>query len=178
MEIIFPSPLEHDLHRHLFASDEEACALLSISPALRGGRARHLVRTAFLPAESDYVSRSPSHAALQPAFYVPIVTRSAKEHADIAFVHSQPFADDDLAFSPVDDEGERVLNAYLQRRVPRLGALAIVCSATRRVARHLAADGVIPSSTLGSTIERDAPGVTTHYVRSVKLANFTSVSSA
>lgn len=154
MEIVLPATIDDDLRQHLFASTDEACAVLRLNPAMRGGRARHLVHTAVLPTEADYISRSAASVALHASFYVPIVTRAANEQASIAFVHSHPFAHHALGFSSIDDAGERSLARYLQLRVPNLRAFAIVCGPARRIARQLASGNTVPISSIGSTLER------------------------
>lgn len=124
---------------------------------MRGGRSRHLVHTAVLPAGADYLSRSASSVALHASFYVPIVTRAANEQASVAFVHSHPFAHHTLAFSSIDDTGERALARYLELRVPSLRAFAMVCGPARCIARQLASGNAVSVSSVGSTLERQQP---------------------
>ncbi len=73
-----------------------------------------------------YASQDAVSAALKPEVLVAIANRARAEQLSPVFIHTHPSARGVPDFSRIDDEGEAVMAAYLNRRAPDARPLAVV----------------------------------------------------
>jgi molybdopterin-synthase adenylyltransferase len=99
----------------LSAAPQEAAALLLAGRANSGSEARLLVREYFLVPPDSYQAQERLRAVIHPSFIMPLLKRARKEGLSLVLTHTHPFAEE-AHFSPVDDEGERVLMPALFSR--------------------------------------------------------------
>jgi molybdopterin-synthase adenylyltransferase len=92
----------------LSAAPREAAALLLAGRAGSGDQTRLLVREYFQVPSESYQAQERLRAVIDPSFIMPLLKRARKEGLSLVLTHTHPFAEE-AQFSPVDDEGERVL---------------------------------------------------------------------
>jgi molybdopterin/thiamine biosynthesis adenylyltransferase len=93
----------------------EAAALLLAGRAGSGDQTRLLVREHFLVPKDGYQAQERLRAVIDPSFIMPLLKRARQEGLSLVLTHTHPFAEE-AHFSPVDDEGERVLMPSLFAR--------------------------------------------------------------
>lgn len=154
MEIVFPAPLQAQVHQALLPNDNlEACALLLAKKAFRGGKQRFLIHSVFLPDSGHYLARTRDSVALSPSFFVPLVSNAVAEDASLCFVHSHPFATEPtISFSRIDDGGEAVLAGYFSRRAPSMSVFSLVYGQIARSGRLLGSTTAVDLTDIGATI--------------------------
>jgi molybdopterin-synthase adenylyltransferase len=114
--LIFGDEKLPDLRNALLSSaPQEAAALLLAGRAGRGDQTRLLVREHFVVPAEAYKSQERLRAVIDPSFIMPLLKRARKEGLSLVLTHTHPFAEE-AHFSPVDDEGERVLMPALFSR--------------------------------------------------------------
>src|SRR5690349_1728884 len=96
--------LRADLLKH--SPHEAAAVLLAANGSHHAGR-RLLVREAIEAPADAYLAQEVLRAQLSPMFLAPLVKRARTEGLSVVLVHTHPFSEDDVAFSWVDDDGER-----------------------------------------------------------------------
>jgi molybdopterin-synthase adenylyltransferase len=120
----------------LGGSVERAAVLFASCASRSDGSNRLLVRSIECPEPSAYLYSEASRAALTPTFVAAVGKRAKQEGLSLVFAHSHP-GSSPPQFSVADDEGERHLAAFLDRRLtPRIHA-AIVLSEGGVRAREL-----------------------------------------
>jgi proteasome lid subunit RPN8/RPN11 len=92
----------------------EAAALLLAGRAGSGEQTKLLVRELFLIPEDGYQAHERLRVVIDP-FIMPVLKKARKEGLSLVLTHTHPFAEE-AHFSPVDDEGERVLMPSLFAR--------------------------------------------------------------
>jgi molybdopterin/thiamine biosynthesis adenylyltransferase len=128
IEVVFPDNLLGEMRASLLsASPDEAAAVLFASTSTGPDRQRLLVREWHGAAREDYSVQEPLRATLKPATVAKFLKKARLEGWSLLLAHTHPFADEHVAFSPLDDEGEQVLMPSLFGRAPdRLhGALVL-----------------------------------------------------
>jgi molybdopterin-synthase adenylyltransferase len=94
--------------------DVESCAI-ALGRECSG---RLIVREVRCPGEADYIERSSVSAQLSPEFIFEAVSRARLTQASLVFIHTHPGDPNVPVFSPIDDAGERRLQAFINRRLP------------------------------------------------------------
>lgn len=116
------------LRAGLTGGETEACAILYTSQTTKtDGTVRLLVREIEFAGPDDYTRQGPLEAELRPHAVARVTKRARREQLGLVFVHSHP-GDEAPHFSPVDDEGEGRIAAFLAHRHPRWIHTAIVVS--------------------------------------------------
>lgn len=105
-----------------------------------------------------YASRDAASAVLDPAFVAAVASRCRADGMAAVLAHTHPAATGYPAFSPVDDNGERDLRAYLDRRGGGAEHLALVIGPEGCRARILGAATEVPVWEVGSTLKRLSNG--------------------
>lgn len=114
--IVFGAPTLPTLRAALLsAAPHEAAALLLAGHAGTGHETRLLVREHFLAPPEGYRAQERMRAVLDPSFIMPQLKRARKEGLSLVLTHTHPFSDE-ACFSPVDDDGERILMPTLFSR--------------------------------------------------------------
>ena len=171
---IFPTNVYEELRNNLLADSRETCAILLASTVRDGRRTRLLVRHAIYPEASDYRMRSEHRVELNAEF----VARSAKmakaQQLSLVVAHSHP--DGSPRFSEVDDAGEAVLGAFLQRRCPQGVHVSLVLSPSGASARVLGTTQAVVIRHIGVVVHEvdtekptDSDQVLTPYERQIRL---------
>lgn len=158
MDLRFTSTDLASLHSTLLGHEDERCAVLFAS-RLERGRGALLVREIVLPEDGDYVRRSPIHAELRPDFVARVTKRAKLASLSLVFVHTHP-GGQSPRFSRTDDEGERELAAFLERRSLQVPHAALVLSDGGMCARLLGRPDMIRVVSVGEklTVEFDMRG--------------------
>jgi molybdopterin/thiamine biosynthesis adenylyltransferase len=122
-EVRFPEPVLKKLRSHLFdqpAADVEQAAFLYAGRAIMPGRRVLLVRN-FLPVpEEGYLHRGKFGFELTDEFRLQAVLKARHSDLHLIEVHSHPFVPDgeQVAFSTIDERGQRELHRYLSWKLP------------------------------------------------------------
>ncbi|HLN27330.1 MAG TPA: ThiF family adenylyltransferase [Gemmataceae bacterium] len=125
-ELVFADTGFSDLAAHLLNSDLETAAVLFANVVPRGIGARFLVReVCHVPADA-YRHRTTLVVELSPAFVAFVTKQAATRGQALVFVHSHPALPDLPDFSLKDDQGEKVLADFLNRRIPNRPHAALV----------------------------------------------------
>lgn len=157
--IVFPAPLFDDLKKVIGSIEEETCALLILSrPAKGSTRNRYLVREIHLAPEGSYRRRSSVSAQLDPDFLIPYVKRARDQHLSLAFVHTHPHDSGSPSFSSIDDDGEKELRAFLDRRTPGISHVAMVVGPHGVSARILGTSEPLDVVQVGARIQNFSDG--------------------
>jgi molybdopterin-synthase adenylyltransferase len=137
IELVLQSPhLEHVLPE-LLNQDRESCVILLTNPVSRSsGDLRLLAADFIVPTPEAYSQRGLAKAELSPDFVALVAKRAAREGFGLVFVHSHPGARPPH-FSETDDEGEKHLAAFLNRRLPEVTHAALVVSKGGQAGRVL-----------------------------------------
>ena len=118
----------------LSAAPREAAAILLAGRAETGNGTRLLVREYFQVPSEAYQTQERLRAVIDPSFIMPLLKRARNEALSLVLTHTHPFAKE-ANFSPVDDEGERVLMPSLFSRTRNCPHGALVLTATDCSAR-------------------------------------------
>src|SRR5580704_2625145 len=121
----------------------EAAALLLAGRAGSGDQTRLLVREHFLVPEDGYQAQERLRAVIDPSFIMPLLKRARKEGLSLVLTHTHPFAEE-AHFSPIDDEGERVLMPSLFARTRDCPHGALVLTSKHCSARIWTLSGTEP----------------------------------
>jgi len=130
------------LRAHLFTdTSREQAAFLLASTIERSGLLKVLIR-AVLPLEgADFVEHEAARLVISPHALARAMKRAMGERAALVLVHTHPGAIDEVAFSPVDDDGEPAIFANIERRVPH-GPHASMVFGRRAIAARIWQGGV------------------------------------
>jgi molybdopterin/thiamine biosynthesis adenylyltransferase len=121
----------------------EAAALLLAGRAGSSDETRLLVREYSLVPADAYQAQERLRAVIDPSFIMPLLKRARKEGLSLVLTHTHPFAEE-AHFSPVDDEGERVLMPSLFARTGDCPHGALVLTSKHCSARIWTQPGVEP----------------------------------
>jgi proteasome lid subunit RPN8/RPN11 len=139
------------LRSTLLGGDTEQCAVLLAARAHRAsGSDLMLVRETILPGQEDYTASGVHHAELRPEFVALVAKRARSEDLSLVFVHTHPGLQPP-DFSPVDDQGEAELSAFLSRREMNGPHAALVISQGGLCARMLGQSNQIRVVAIGDT---------------------------
>jgi molybdopterin-synthase adenylyltransferase len=137
IEITFDDADLSSLRRTLLGSEVERGAVLFANQISRSdGTVRFLVRESEFPRPEEHITQEYDRVALKPEFVARVTKRATREGLALIFAHSHPGASAPT-FSATDDEGERHLAAFLQRRHPARIHAALVMSRGGVRARQL-----------------------------------------
>jgi molybdopterin-synthase adenylyltransferase len=154
MRIVFGGTAYTDMAGAMTLTDEETCAVLLAGPPLRRSeRPSFLIQETHPALESSYTVRTATKAQLRPEFLVPLVQRARQERLSVIFVHTHPFSEGTPSFSPIDDEGEAHLLAFLSRRIPDLQHAALVVGPDGCAARSLGTHSPLSVVQVGNKVE-------------------------
>jgi len=154
MRIIFPASAYTDMTAALLLSEKETCAILLASPpVMNSEQPSFLVREVHPAPETVYEIRTETRAQLRPEFLVSLVQRARREQLSVIFVHSHPFAEGTPSFSPIDNEGEKHLAAFLSRRVADIQHAALVVGPDGCYGRRLGLLESVAVLQLGGKVE-------------------------
>lgn len=133
----------------MLAFADETASILLAQPA--GNRAIVIERH---PApDSAYKRRSTSQASLDPEFIVPIVRQARDRELSVIFSHTHPGPSASAPrFSPIDDEGEKHLASFLERRAPGTDHYALVLGPGGCTARVLGTDSPVEVQEVRETV--------------------------
>jgi molybdopterin/thiamine biosynthesis adenylyltransferase len=98
--------LREDLLRQ--GPKEAGAFLLCGRSAVSSGAHRLLVREIAIVPPEAYLVQESDRISVRPAFFAPLLKRARLEGWSLIFAHTHPFGRT-IRFSPVDDEGERLL---------------------------------------------------------------------
>jgi len=134
--LVFTKEMLTRLRSDLLESNEESCAILfGRSVEIDGKLTRIVVRESKEPSSSAYTIRTTIRAQLKPEFVAEAAQRARKNHESLVFVHTHPFSMNQ--FSEIDDDGERQLMEFLQRRIPNAAHAAMLITPEVTIAREL-----------------------------------------
>jgi molybdopterin/thiamine biosynthesis adenylyltransferase len=149
IELVLPADDVDSVRAELLGGAVERCAILFAMPTHRSdGLLRLLTREVMFATSSDYLRQGPIDAQLAPEFVARATKRARREGLSLVFVHSHP-GTDHPTFSPVDDDGETHLAAFLARRHPGPTHLALVISAGGVRARRLGTNEDVQVASIG-----------------------------
>ena len=124
--LVFAAPKFHSLRAALEHPQLESAAILLCAPVQTStGEFRLLVRDVFVATDADYAHRTSVRAELHTSFCLPIETKARADSLALVYVHTHP-GSAQARFSPVDDETERSMLVYLQRRGPNAPHAALL----------------------------------------------------
>ncbi len=152
-------PTFSDMRGRLLArSDVESCA---VGFARWNPESRSWVATGWeMAPEGAYERRDRVSAVLGASYLVDVVNRSRAKGLSLIMAHSHPNADGAPRFSAVDDAGEREIAAFLQRRSPVGGPLALVVGPQGCCCRVLGGEEEVPVWEVGENLVAHAgPGI-------------------
>lgn len=98
-------------------ADEEAAILLAGTNHVMG-KIRLLVKEIVLVPNEALISKGKAGLTINPEFLSKIIKKCRYEKLSFILTHSHPFSDKQVAFSAIDDYGEKSLFPKIQRRVP------------------------------------------------------------
>src|SRR5260221_4063323 len=125
------------LRRSFLGSEVERAAVLFANQTSRSdGTIRLLVREIEFPQPEEHITQEWDRVVLKPELVARVTKRAAREGFALIFAHSHP-GPSGPAVSATDDEGERHLAAFLQRRHPACTHAALVISQGGVRAREL-----------------------------------------
>jgi molybdopterin/thiamine biosynthesis adenylyltransferase/proteasome lid subunit RPN8/RPN11 len=134
--LVFTKEMLSRLRSDLLESKEESCAILfGRSVEIDGKLTRIVVRESKEPSSSAYTIRTTIRAQLKPEFVAEAAQRARKNNESLIFVHTHPFSMNQ--FSEIDDDGERQLMEFLQRRIPNAAHAAMLITPEVTIAREL-----------------------------------------
>lgn len=116
IELVFSEGDYSSLRARLHDSKFESCAILSTNVVVTSRSTRLLVQDIHIAPPDAYRKRNTSAAVLDPVFLAPIVKTALKHKRGLVFVHTHPWVTGVPTFSPVDDQGEQLLAAFMQKR--------------------------------------------------------------
>ena len=136
-ELVISTDELGQLRSELMDSSDERVAVLFAAQARRSEEVtRLLVRDSVFPTETDYSRNGIDHAELKPDFVARVTMKARRENLSLIFVHTHP-GDSPPHFSPIDDQGETKLSAFLTHRAPDTYHAALVISKGGLCARLL-----------------------------------------
>ena len=126
-ELVFPSPMYDELASTMRCELLESAAFALASVVSRAdGTKRLLVHEVRLAEPRDYSVRTLHSLQLSPEFFGAGITASRVEERALVLIHSHPTEEGVPHFSPIDDEGERVMAPYVMRRAAKLTPATLV----------------------------------------------------
>lgn len=126
-ELVFPSPLYDGMAAAMRGEALESAAIGLASIVSRSdGTKRLLVRDVMVAGPNDYNIRTGYAVQLTPEFFGAAITRSRVEGRALVLIHSHPDQEGVPEFSPIDDEGERVMAPYVARRAAQVAHASLV----------------------------------------------------
>lgn len=150
--LLVPAPIWNAVRAAVASSTDETAGVLFAEESSSSAGERLVVRDVRIANDQDYVRRGADEAVLTPQF----VAKSAKQARDarlaVVYFHSHPFSDAPV-FSPIDDQGERALSEFLNRRAPGLTHCALVIGRSRVQGRVLAGKELIEVRLVGPMVE-------------------------
>jgi hypothetical protein len=152
VKLLIPQHLWLQLRSLLRDDGIESAAIAFANRAEYAGDARLLVSDILEPSPDDYEKRGIVEAQLSPTFVANAVRNARDRKCSVVFIHTHPFAVTPQ-FSCVDDDGERVLRAFLDRRLPSLRHAAMVIARDGISARELGAPDPIDVVVIGPCIQ-------------------------
>ncbi|HKW00741.1 MAG TPA: ThiF family adenylyltransferase [Vicinamibacterales bacterium] len=133
----------------LISGDVERSGVLFASQARRSdGSLRLLVREYELPRAEEHITQEFARVVLKPEFVARVAKRARREGLSLIFAHSHPGLSSPR-FSATDDEGERHLAAFLERRHQAGPHASLVISLGGVRARQLGGKTEVPVVSLG-----------------------------
>lgn len=137
MRLIVPEPHWRRISDQLAGAGAlESAGIALATPVETAGRVRLLIRHVRLPEEAQYLERGPARVVLTPEFVAKATREAREQKLALVFFHSHPFTER-ARFSVVDDDGEAVLKAFVDRRAPDLPHAAWVIGTRLSQARLL-----------------------------------------
>lgn len=133
--IEFTEPDWGALEAHLLDNDLEQGAFCLAEPVAREGGLRLLVREVLPVPRAHLLAQTGAYLETDPLFLAPILKRARLERYSVVIVHSHPFSRGTVAFSSIDDDGERRLVPKIQARAPGLPHAALVVGRGTAAAR-------------------------------------------
>ena len=134
--LVFAQEMLSRLRGELLNCEEETCAVLfGRCVEIDGKLSRIVVRESKEPSSSAYRIRTGIRAQLKPEFVAEVAQRARQNDESVVFVHTHPFSMNQ--FSQIDDEGEKQLMEFLQRRVPSAAHAAMLITPDVTIAREL-----------------------------------------
>jgi len=115
--LVLSAELLVQLRTELLQSADETCAVLyGRAVGKKGALRRIVVRDVQHFSAADYRLRSGISAQLRPEAVAAVAQRARETGESLIFAHTHPFAMN--KFSAIDDEGEKALLEFLDRRTP------------------------------------------------------------
>jgi hypothetical protein len=136
--LVFTQDLLTRLRSDLQCEDESCAVLFGRSVEVDGNLARIVVRESQEASSSAYSIRNSVRAKLKPEFVAEAAQRARRNNESLVFVHTHPFPMNE--FSRIDDDGEKELMEFLQRRVPNAAHAAMLITPEVMIARELGKD--------------------------------------
>ncbi len=126
-ELVFPAPMYDALAAAMRCEPLESAAVAFASVVSHpDGTKRLLVRDVTIAGPNDYCVRTAFALQLTPEFFGAAITRSRVERRALVLIHTHPAQERVPEFSPIDDEGERVMAPYVGRRAAQVPHAALV----------------------------------------------------
>lgn len=174
-ELVFPSPMYDELASKMRDEPRESAAFALASVVSRAdGTQRLLVHEVRLAEPGDYNIRTAYSLQLTPEFFGAGITASRVEDRALVLIHSHPAEEGVPRFSPVDDEGERVMAPYVIRRAAKRPHATLVIGREGCAARQFPDGEPLSVSQIGRsrtelfTPGREAPPLLPRYDRQVR----------
>ena len=134
--LVFTAEALESLKTAFARESDESCAVLYGRAVFVGeSLARIVVREIWHPQIEDYSKRTPTTAQIRPEIVAAAANRARRTGESIIFAHSHPM--EYGSFSPVDDDGEQRLRAFLDRRTPGVVHAALMIAPSIMKARIL-----------------------------------------
>lgn len=152
-DLVFPNSDYDSLVQLLLDEDLESCAVLLTSAAPKTDGERRLLVSEIHVAPPDAYSHRTEHSAeLKPSYIAPLVKKARLNEKGIAFVHTHPLNHSTPDFSWIDDEGERLLVDFLNRRIKNILHCALVITHGGCRARVMESGELIRVIQVGSNV--------------------------
>lgn len=133
--------------------DNETCAVGFVcSAGPPDGEARFVVHNLREVPESAYLHRTPTSAILSPLYCIELANAARAQGMGVLLAHTHPGTTPMEGFSMIDDEGERLLSGYFNRRVPNSTHFAAVFTGGRIFSRVLGSKIEVPVTTVGRNL--------------------------
>ena len=133
IKLIFPGNSYDTFRRSMLSFATETATVLLATHS----QDRLIVVERYPAPTGAYSAREQFRAQLKPEFLVPLVRRAREQSLAVVFCHTHPGDRSPPHFSSMDDEGERHLSDFLERRVPNIPHAALVLSVGGVAARLL-----------------------------------------